>query len=159
MAELEAITQGLPQQPVKENYGSRLRHYCRNPRCRSKLTEPVDSDRRAFCSRGCHTTFYRHRCIVCEKPITRTTETKRLCGSGKCAYAHKRNPETYRFQGRIVAPTPRSGSETPVKWAFKSGGLTGRGWRWNDAEDAHELGRVLINRRVRIRRVGCPLRP
>jgi hypothetical protein len=38
-----------------------------------------------------------------------------------------------------MAPAPQSGSETPIKWAFKSGVYTGRGWRWNDAEDDHEL--------------------
>ncbi|MGH8523627.1 MAG: hypothetical protein ACREXY_05255 [Gammaproteobacteria bacterium] len=140
MAELETIIQGRLQQPGKKNCNEgRLRHYCRNPRCRSKLDEPVDSDRRAFCKRGCHATFYRHRCVVCEKSITRRMETKRLCGSGKCAYAHKQNPEVYAFQGSIMAPAPQSGSETPIKWAFKSGVYTGRGWRWNDAEDDHEL--------------------
>ena len=140
MAEQEEIIQGQLQQRGKKNCNEgRLRHYCRNPRCRSKLTEPVDSDRRAFCSRGCHATYYRHRCVVCEKPITRTTETKRLCGSSKCAYAHKQDPEAYRFQGRIGASTPRSASETPIKWVFKSGVYTARGWRWNDTEDDHEL--------------------
>jgi hypothetical protein len=129
--------------PGKTGKGCRmnvlLRHYCRNPRCHSKLAEPVDSDRGAFCTRGCHTTFYRHRCIVCEKRISRTTETKRLCGSGQCRYAHKANPGVYGFRGSIVAPTPRSGSETLINCAFKSGVLTDRGWRWNDAEDGHEL--------------------
>jgi hypothetical protein len=140
MAEVEEIIQGQLQQPGKKNCNEgRLRHYCRNPRCRSKLDEPVDSDRRAFCKRGCHATFYRHRCVVCEKSITRRTETQRLCGSGNCAYAHKQNPEAYAFQGSTMAPAPRSGSETPIKWAFKSGVYTGRGWRWNDAEDDYEL--------------------
>jgi hypothetical protein len=33
------------------------RHYCRNPKCRSKLTTPVVNPREAFCCRGCHSGF------------------------------------------------------------------------------------------------------
>jgi len=36
-----------------------LRHYCRNPRCRSKLPDPVENTREAFCCRGCYRQFYR----------------------------------------------------------------------------------------------------
>jgi hypothetical protein len=43
-----------------------LRHYCRNPRCRSKLPSPTDNHHRAFCCKGCHSSFYLKRCIVCE---------------------------------------------------------------------------------------------
>jgi hypothetical protein len=45
------------------------RHYCRNPKCRSKLPSPVTNLREAFCCRGCHTAFYRTRCRACEGPI------------------------------------------------------------------------------------------
>jgi hypothetical protein len=38
-----------------------LRHYCRNPRCRSKLPNPIANPREAFCARGCHGSFYRKR--------------------------------------------------------------------------------------------------
>jgi len=31
----------------------KLRHYCRNPRCRGKLKEPVENLHAAFCTRGC----------------------------------------------------------------------------------------------------------
>src|SRR5215204_5161412 len=134
MAELEEIIQGRLRQPGKRNSNEGgLRHYCRNPRCCSKLDEPVDTDRRAFCKPGGHATFYRHRCVVCEESISRRNETKRLCGSGKCAYAHKQNPEVYAFQGSIMASAPQSGAETRIEWAFKSGINTGRGLRWNDS--------------------------
>ena len=43
-----------------------LRHYCRNPRCSSKLAKPVANPREAFCARGCYSSFYRKRCLVCE---------------------------------------------------------------------------------------------
>jgi hypothetical protein len=44
-----------------------LRHYCRNLKCRSKLPAPIENVRKAFCCRGCHSAFYRTRCLVCEK--------------------------------------------------------------------------------------------
>jgi len=47
----------------------KAKHYCRNPRCRSRLLEPVENERRAFCTRGCHESFYRNRCRVCEEPL------------------------------------------------------------------------------------------
>lgn len=55
-----------------------FRHYCRNPRCRSKLPAPVTNLREAFCARGCHTQFYRKRCLACEQPMERNTENQRL---------------------------------------------------------------------------------
>jgi hypothetical protein len=36
----------------------KVRHYCRNPRCRSKLAAPVSNPREAFCTRGCYNTWY-----------------------------------------------------------------------------------------------------
>jgi hypothetical protein len=38
-----------------------LRHHCRNPRCRKKLKEPVENLHKAFCTSGCHFSFYRPR--------------------------------------------------------------------------------------------------
>ncbi len=58
---------------------TKLRYYCRNPKCRSRLPAPVSNERQAFCTRGCHGGFYRHRCIVCEGPIERTVATKMVC--------------------------------------------------------------------------------
>jgi hypothetical protein len=52
------------------------RHYCRNPRCRSKLKQSVADPRDAFCARGCHASFYRHRCLVCEGKMARKTENQ-----------------------------------------------------------------------------------
>jgi len=46
-----------------------LRHYCRNPRCRSKLPSPVSNPREAFCTRGCYESFHLKRCRVCEQPL------------------------------------------------------------------------------------------
>jgi hypothetical protein len=57
------------------------RHYCRNTHCRAKLATPVDNERHAFCTSGCHAIFYRHRCLVCEEAMRRKSEHQRL-GSG-----------------------------------------------------------------------------
>src|SRR5215467_9378845 len=63
-----------------------LRHYCRNPRCRSKMPSPASDPHKAFCTRGCHSSFYLKRCLVCEndKPAGSTARRK-LCRRPKCA--------------------------------------------------------------------------
>ena len=45
--------------------------YCRHPKCRTKLKKPASNPREAFCSRGCHNSFYLKRCLVCEGPLQR----------------------------------------------------------------------------------------
>jgi hypothetical protein len=117
---------------------TQLRHYCRNPRCKMKLAEPVDNERRAFCTPGCHSSFYRQRCLVCDKPIVSARENRRFCKGDKCAAKHRQNPEIYRFWG-IVPPSQVKASEVPVKWASKSGVRTGRGCRWDQCGEEHWL--------------------
>jgi hypothetical protein len=78
------------------------RHYCRNPKCRSKLPKPVSNEREAFCARGCHTAFYRKRCLVCEGPIERNRDDQKICRKAKCRSAWRartafgRSPATTR---------------------------------------------------------------
>jgi hypothetical protein len=60
------------------------RHYCRNPRCRMRLKEPVANEREAFCARGCYRGFYRTRCLVCEGEMERKTERQLICGKRRC---------------------------------------------------------------------------
>ena len=64
-----------------------LRKMCRNPRCGCKLPAPVSNPREAFCTRGCHSSFYRKRCLVCEEPMERKTERQLVCGKRKCRNA------------------------------------------------------------------------
>jgi hypothetical protein len=64
-----------------------VRHMCRDPRCGCKLPEPVSNSREAFCCRGCHTQFYRTRCLVCEAKMERKTENQLVCGKRKCRNA------------------------------------------------------------------------
>jgi hypothetical protein len=106
-----------------------LRHHCRYQPCRLKLAEPVDNIRRAFCSPGCHASFYKRRCLVCERPFAevdqgrtalvgarkiKRREGRRFCGDPKCAAAHRENPENYQFRAE-VAPRQVKASETPIK--------------------------------------------
>jgi hypothetical protein len=123
------------------------RHYCRNPRCKMKLAEPVDTERRAFCTPGCHTSFYKSRCRVCEDPIhvakQRLGPKRILCRKDDCRREYRRNPDLYEGPNAVPA-TPLAGcvrisSEVPVKWAFKAGDKAARGWRWEQFGGEHWL--------------------
>jgi hypothetical protein len=82
-----------------------LRHYCRNPRCRSKLPSPASDPRKAFCTAGCHSSFYLKRCIVCEndKPAGSTARRK-LCRRPKCEGRYRKN-SALRRPGAVMQPT------------------------------------------------------
>ena len=116
---------------------TQMRKMCRNPRCGSKLPEPVSNPREAFCTRGCYNSFYLHRCIVCEKPIERTTASRKICKKSKCRSALKVGLGIGRYHGnqgkRYPSPKnaelmqevplpqrPASASE-PVSLATKAG--------------------------------------
>ena len=67
-----------------------MRSMCRNLRCRSKLPTPVCNPRDAFCTRGCHTAFYRKRCRVCECNIEQPKRGQRfVCNKPRCYAAFK----------------------------------------------------------------------
>ena len=106
-----------------------LRHYCRNPRCRSKLPSPSSDPRKAFCTRGCHSSFYLKRCLVCEndKPAGSTARRK-LCRRPKCEGRYRKNSARYSFLGAdttSAANVPRSAQSTGIK----SAGLDDRPWQ------------------------------
>ena len=82
-----------------------LRHYCRNPRCRSKLSTRVSNPREAFCARGCHSSFYRKRCVACEQPMERKRESQQLCGRRKCEGQFK-TLKAHMMLGRHHPSTP-----------------------------------------------------
>jgi hypothetical protein len=90
-----------------------MRHMCRNPRCRSRLAEPVENVRSAFCARGCHTQFYRSRCMACEQPMVRKSESQRICGRRKCR-SDFRALTAHSMLGRYLTPSgANSALETP----------------------------------------------
>ena len=83
------------------NNETNVRHYCRNPRCRSKLKVPVENEHHAFCTPGCHTSFYRSRCLVCEDQMRRKSDRQRF-GSGHrtCQSEYRRFPHVYELPSR-----------------------------------------------------------
>ena len=104
-----------------------LRHYCRNPKCRSKLPAPVANEREAFCARGCYSSFYLHRCRVCEKPIEQPKRGQRIiCKKAKCKNAWNAK---LGF-GRYVAPSDAGLiSDKPVNAGVQTPVKAPRGWR------------------------------
>lgn len=93
-----------------------LKHYCRNPRCRMKLPQPVENTREQFCCRGCYLGFYRFRCLICEEPIERKTEYRQICTKHKCSMALQavqRHLGTAPLLGRFAT------SKRPEKPALK----------------------------------------
>jgi len=111
--------------PISEGYWmteftTELRHYCRNPRCRSKLPKPVGNPREAFCARGCHSGYYRKRCLICEGPMERKTERQRICRKSKCHGAFRARIDLGRYHVSSVVVSPSKnvdfiGSKQPLK--------------------------------------------
>jgi len=101
-----------------------IRHRCRNTRCKCKLAER--NEHYAFCTPGCHSSFYRSRCLVCEEPMRRKNDNQKL-GSGHkvCAAEYRRFPHAYDYpqSGKTALPTGnvngggRSAHSTGIKSA------------------------------------------
>jgi hypothetical protein len=100
------------------------RHYCRNPKCRTKLPAPVSNPKEAFCpNTTCKQRFYRLRCYVCEEKKTGRLDAH-TCGRRKCKNALRRirtpPPTATSCGGKLISarpnvvPTPRGGT-TPDK--------------------------------------------
>jgi hypothetical protein len=110
------------------------RHFCRNPRCRMKLPAPVENLHKAFCTRGCHSSFYLRRCLVCEDRMIRKRSDQRFkSGHGKCEAEYRRFPHVYDFRG----PSPTI-SDVSLANAHSTGLQTSpprhrslRHWSWH----------------------------
>jgi hypothetical protein len=108
------------------------RHYCRNPKCRSKLPTPTGNGREAFCTRGCHSSFYRHRCIVCERAMPRNAGNQRTCYRADCKDTWRKRLISSRFLQPDPPPSYRGSAndkliaEVPVKAGTKTGDTAGR---------------------------------
>jgi hypothetical protein len=115
------------------------RHYCRNPRCRSKLVAPVENERRAFCTPRCHESFYRNRCLVCEKELPKGPANRKTCKRTKCRSEYQRFPHLFAVAKRNPA-NDTGRAKRPPKTSTKSGSFwCGRGWRWQQYGDEHWL--------------------
>jgi hypothetical protein len=127
-----------------------VRHYCRNPHCRMKLPAAVENAHHAFCSPGCHASFYRSRCLVCEEPIRRKNERQRF-GSGHeiCKQQHRAFPGAFELpRDAPLPPQPkcltdaRSGQLTGLKTRLEGERPSHRSlrhWAWQSGELEHEL--------------------
>ena len=104
-----------------------LRHYCRNPRCRSKLPSPASDPHKAFCTRGCHSSFYLKRCLVCEGDKPDGSQlNRRFCRRPRCKAKYQKNRALFDLSvtsghsRAISAPdAPRSAQSTGIKSAHK----------------------------------------
>ena len=119
-----------------------LRHFCRHDR--TKLAEPTDNPRRAFCCRGCFNSFYRSRCRVCESPVRRRTEWQKTCIDRRCKAEMRRFPLVYSWpekahntrqnDSRASETSDFIGSKRPLK-STPSPSHCLREWLWGDPVD------------------------
>jgi hypothetical protein len=97
------------------DFNQETRKRCQRCRkCRSKLPIPTSNDREAFCTRGCHSAFYRTRCRVCENPIEQPKNggARFICKKSKCFNAWKANSGFGRYH---PSSGVKSDSKTPIK--------------------------------------------
>src|SRR5262249_24407199 len=85
-------------------------------KCSCKLKAPTDNLRDAFCTRGCHSSFYLHRCLVCERKMPRNAEHQKVCHRSKC----KRAWRLKTIQSRFLSWNSGSDS-TPLETSIKPG--------------------------------------
>lgn len=101
-----------------------VRHHCRNPRCRARLSVPVENRTQAFCVLGCYEAFFRRRCVVCERSCT---DRQRTCGK-KCKAEARRFPQIYAPPRQ--SPRRRSAdAKSARQMGLKTRPTDGRGWR------------------------------
>src|SRR5262245_30905439 len=121
---MKHLDQGAPKRNISSD---KVRHYCRNPHCGGKLKEPAEILRAAFCCRGCHDTFYRRRCLVCEHRIEKATANQKLCRRPWCRRDYRQNPVKYASPwggSQPVQADVRNADKLGTFWCDKSG----RGW-------------------------------
>jgi len=126
----------------------RLRHYCRNARCRARLKEPVENARAAFCCRTCYDNFYRAHCLVCGEPFTRNSSNQRLCTRRNCRREFKRDSSAFASPWgdptRDRQANPKNTEISKGFWRDRSG----RGFDWKAVGNQHHLidrnGRVVV---------------
>jgi len=144
---------------------SKPRYRCRNPRCRGKLKEPADNPRNAFCCRGCHASYYRSRCLVCERSYERAREDQHTCGRRKCKSALRYHKAQFFGKWADVPAVALSPLKNPIKPGIKTRDAPEReicigpaqtkslrGWYW--AEPKRQEPEDVIERRFLYDRSG-----
>src|SRR5258708_37673785 len=109
------------------------RKRCRNPHCRLKLKEPTDNEHHAFCCKGCHESFYKHKCLVCERPLRNAR--RRYCPApAKCYGLARTYPQKYQLpvycRPALAGPIESRG-KTPTRPPHRCL----REWFWTDEVD------------------------
>jgi hypothetical protein len=109
------------------------RKRCRNPRCRLKLEEPTDNEHHAFCCKGCHESFYKHKCLVCERPL-RNARRRYCAAPAKCYGLARTYPQKYQLpvycRAGLAGPI-ESRDKTPTRPPHRCL----REWFWTDEVD------------------------
>jgi hypothetical protein len=115
------------------DFVNETRKRCRNPKCRSKLTTPVSNSREAFCARGCHSSFYRIHCRVCEAHIEQPKGggERFICKKSACFNAWNANsgfgcyPSLTKCQSDLRNTNKTGGGQKPHKpdraWRIMAG--------------------------------------
>ena len=114
------------------DFAQDLRHRCRNPKCRMKLKIPVANQHHAFCTSGCHSSFYFRRCLVCENEKPAGRSDRKFCRRPRCRSKYAGNRDLFDPFCANPVPTPvrstdssRSAHSTGLKSAHESD----RPWR------------------------------
>jgi hypothetical protein len=133
-----------------------------------KLKAPVENPHKAFCTPGCHTSFYLKRCLVCEQPITKTSSRQEICRKSSCRNAFRGNRNRFRY--RTLA-SGADASRNPIKPGVKTSPrrrstasfanaplniLGGGSWRWPNTPrlDANTLENIRHREIAAIERVA-----
>jgi hypothetical protein len=98
-----------------------LRHRCRNRKCGVKLPRPVEIVQRAFCCRGCHSPFYRRRCVVCECELPRGRANRKLCRKAACRADFRKFGHLYNWPKMTRTAHHSQNGERPSKSVDSAG--------------------------------------
>jgi hypothetical protein len=95
----------------RTNIAGKLRHFCGNLKCKTKLATPIDNHHKAFCTPYCHRQFYRRRCLVCEKPLSEG-HRRQLCDGRQCRNDYRNFRPSYVLEVPSE-PNCRGDSKSP----------------------------------------------
>jgi hypothetical protein len=98
-----------------------MRHRCRNRHCGVKLRHPVEITQRAFCCRGCHSHFYRRRCVVCEVELPPGPANRKLCRKAACRADFRKFGHLYNWPKMTRTAHHSQNGERPQRSAHSTG--------------------------------------